>query len=318
MRMFMTSRYLFPVADQADAAHENLRGRRAALRFSKVPDRVNILGLVGHEIRYKRQQLVLMQDKLASSIGMLSLAASGKGGSVTAEDLLWQVSNAINTATGCEATLAENEDVWLDGNVAAQALLVRNAAERIPSIFSSVSHRVKSYSRPSLATRCWIPAVVLLASARWLSSYVTEHRDDFKDWIVDGIFTLRNYISQYILTPLRSGYETIRYGKHTYSVMSDESLASDFQSLEEMVIGFAKRFGAVNPAEVRYRVENGDLSDVMQVYSREMQKPFRNAVFGDLVQAMLIQVQKVKVDVGQTMAALDNLYMAISSGFVVD
>ncbi|KAJ2345105.1 Nuclear control of ATPase protein 2 [Coemansia sp. RSA 2618] len=99
--------------------------------------------------------------------------------------------------------------------------------------------------------------------------------------------------------------------------MSDESLASDFQSLEEMVIGFAKRFGAVNPAEVRYRVENGDLSDVMQVYSHEMQKPFRNAVFGDLVQAMLIQVQKVKVDVGQTMAALDKLLKSNELNFLL-
>ncbi|KAJ2128186.1 Nuclear control of ATPase protein 2, partial [Coemansia sp. RSA 678] len=171
--------------------------------------------------------------------------------------------------------------------------------------------------RPSLAIRCWIPAVVLVASARLLSSYITEHRDDFKDWIADGLFTLRNYISQYILAPLKHGYETIRYGKHTYSVMSDESLASDFRSLEDMVIGFAKRFSDVNPDDVRYRVEHGDLSDVMQVYSQEMQQPFRNAVFGDLVQAMLIQVQKVKVDVGQTMAALDKLLKSNELNFLL-
>ncbi|KAJ2636777.1 Nuclear control of ATPase protein 2, partial [Coemansia sp. RSA 1287] len=121
----------------------------------------------------------------------------------------------------------------------------------------------------------------------------------------------------YILAPLKHGYETIRYGKHTYSVMSDESLASDFRSLEDMVIGFAKRFSDVNPDDVRYRVEHGDLSDVMQVYSQEMQQPFRNAVFGDLVQAMLIQVQKVKVDVGQTMAALDKLLKSNELNFLL-
>ncbi|KAJ2811805.1 Nuclear control of ATPase protein 2, partial [Coemansia furcata] len=55
----------------------------------------------------------------------------------------------------------------------------------------------------------------------------------------------------------------------------------------------------------------------MRVYSREVQQPFRNAVFGDLIQAMLIQVQKVKVDVGQTMAALDKLLKSNELNFLL-
>ncbi|KAJ1997084.1 Nuclear control of ATPase protein 2, partial [Coemansia thaxteri] len=85
----------------------------------------------------------------------------------------------------------------------------------------------------------------------------------------------------------------------------------------DMVVGFSKRFGDIDPLLVRKRVDSGDLSDVMRVYSREMQQPFRNAVFGDLVQAMLIQVQKVKVDVGQTMAALDKLLKSNELNFLL-
>ncbi|KAJ2153204.1 Nuclear control of ATPase protein 2, partial [Coemansia sp. RSA 637] len=317
LRVLMSSRYLFPVADQINTLHDSARSKRKTLRFPRVPDTVNILGLVGHEIRYKQQQLVAMQDKLATSIGILSQAASEHNMEASAEELLLQINNVINIATGSDAMLLDKETTWSGKDASAQTLLIQNIAEWIPDISSKVSRQMQNYSRPSLAIRCWIPAVVLVASARLLSSYITEHRDDFKDWIADGLFTLRNYISQYILAPLKHGYETIRYGKHTYSVMSDESLASDFRSLEDMVIGFAKRFSDVNPDDVRYRVEHGDLSDVMQVYSQEMQQPFRNAVFGDLVQAMLIQVQKVKVDVGQTMAALDKLLKSNELNFLL-
>ncbi|KAJ1725984.1 Nuclear control of ATPase protein 2 [Coemansia biformis] len=99
--------------------------------------------------------------------------------------------------------------------------------------------------------------------------------------------------------------------------MSEASLASDLQSLGMMATGFAKHFGDANVAAVSQRVQHGDLSDVMRVYAREMQQPIRSALFGDLVEVMLIQVQKVKVDVGQTMAAPDKLLKANELNFLL-
>ncbi|KAJ2511233.1 Nuclear control of ATPase protein 2 [Coemansia sp. RSA 1939] len=193
----------------------------------------------------------------------------------------------------------------------------KSVALQVCNIPSSIEENMCKYRRPSLLSRSWLPAVFALAGAKYLSSYVYGHQDDFREWMASGLVTLRNYVIQYILQPLRSGYETIRYGKHTYNVFTQESLVSDFKSLEDMVLAFAKRFGTVDPAEIKSRVESGDLSDVMHVYAQEMQQPLRNAVFGDLVQAILIQIQKVKVDVGQTMAALDKLLKSNELNFLL-
>ncbi|KAJ2845053.1 Nuclear control of ATPase protein 2 [Coemansia brasiliensis] len=227
-------------------------------------------------------------------------------------DLLLQVKHVIEIIDSAAGKESEASELGF-----LHAALVRDLSEQISAISKTVAANMHKYCRPSLATRCWMPAIMMVAGARWLTSYVIGHQEDIKLWISDGLLTMRNYILHYILAPLRSGYETIRYGKHTYSVMSDASLASDVHSLEEMVVGFAKRFGTVDPDSVRSRVAHGDLSDVMQVYANEMQQPFRNVLFGDLVQAMLIQVQKVKVDVGQTMAALDKLLRSNELNFLL-
>ncbi|KAJ2337347.1 Nuclear control of ATPase protein 2 [Coemansia sp. RSA 2671] len=195
------------------------------------------------------------------------------------------------------------------------------SAEQLAALVQSISARfnegITMYCRPSLLARCWMPALVCVVGARSLVLYISGHRKDIEGWAIDAAVTASNYVSQYILAPLRSAYETIRYGTHTYSVMTEDTLKSDLRSLEDMVVGFSERFGTIDPALVRQRVENGDLSDVMRVYAREVQQPFRNAVFGDLVQAMLIQVQKVKVDVGQTMAALDKLLKSNELNFLL-
>ncbi|KAJ2727212.1 Intraflagellar transport protein 88, partial [Coemansia sp. Cherry 401B] len=319
LRTRLSSKYLFAEAGRAASDRQRAQDWQPAMRIPKVPSSVNILRLVRHEIRCKQRQLVAMQQVLASGIGELSQAASMESVSVTAEELLLQVVNLVDSLVGSSTTDLDPDRVraWHEQPTTTHVFLIQAVANRVSAIPDVVSRQMGPCGRPSLATRSWIPAAVLLVGARWISTYVVGHRNDLKEWMADGLFTLRNYISQYILTPLQSAYETIRYGKHTYNVMSETSLASDFKSLEDMVIGFAGRFGNIDPEIVRNRVEHGDLSDVMQVYARELQRPFRNVVFGDLVQAMLIQVQKVKVDVGQTMAALDKLLKSNELNFLL-
>ncbi|KAJ2787833.1 hypothetical protein GGI15_000402 [Coemansia interrupta] len=273
------------------------------------------------QIRFKISKLVDAQNTIAEMIGVLSQVAVDDGLSPgrsppTVEIVVAQVIDILRSMDHSESTHGIDVPAPHTGILDA-AQLTGRLAEMIQTISARFTHRLHRYRRPSLVERSWIPAIVFIIGARYLSSFIAGHQDDFKEWLRDGVVTLQNYISQYILEPLRSAYETIRYGKHTYTVVTDESLLSDFRSLEDMVVGFARRFGNVDAADVRQRVEAGDLSDVMSVYAREMQQPFKNAVFGDLVEAMLIQVQKVKVDVGQTMAALDKLLKSNELNFLL-
>ncbi|KAJ1918029.1 Nuclear control of ATPase protein 2 [Mycoemilia scoparia] len=124
------------------------------------------------------------------------------------------------------------------------------------------------------------------------------------------------------------------------------ALESDIKVLENMVLNFAAKYNQkthdslVNSAtgaaaaaggsssssnnnssdwsnEILNRVRRGDLTDIMQHYTQEIQNPIRNVIFGDLVEAMLIQIQKVKVDAGLALSAMDKLLKANELNFLV-
>lgn len=60
-------------------------------------------------------------------------------------------------------------------------------------------------------------------------------------------------------------------------------------------------------AQVRAGIQEGDLTPVLRVYEKELQSPLYGAIRGDLVRALLIQIQKTKVDVEVAMGGIDAL-----------
>ncbi|KAJ2089812.1 hypothetical protein IW138_003106 [Coemansia sp. RSA 986] len=317
----MPKTLLFPDIGATTTGYRSFRRKRARLALFRIPAKVNIMSLTRREIRSNQAQIAEFQERLAINIGMLSqvsfnstnMNAPNARRKTKPEALLQQVDTIVS-----ELNVDDNVAGLLDcSDLARMVQAAESLALQVHSIPSFVERCIQNHRRPSLLSRCWLSATLAILGAKYLSSYIYGHQQDLKEWMSSGLVTLRNYVIQYILQPLRSGYETIRYGKHTYNVVTQESLKSDFKSLENMVLTFAGHFGTVDPAVVKKRVESGDLSDVMQVYAQEMQNPFRNALFGDLVQAILIQIQKVKVDVGQTMAALDKLLKSNELNFLL-
>ena len=96
--------------------------------------------------------------------------------------------------------------------------------------------------------------------------------------------------------------------------MSKRSLEGDRASLERMVVDFAVAHpeggGTLNEtqiADIRAKVREGDLTPVLKAYERDMQKPIMGAITGNLVNALLIQIQKTKVDVEVAMSGIDSI-----------
>ena len=67
------------------------------------------------------------------------------------------------------------------------------------------------------------------------------------------------------------------------------------------------------------QVREGDLTPVLKAYERDLRKPFMGTVRGDLVRALLIQIQKTKVDVEIAMGGIDALLKSqeLVFGFVL-
>ncbi len=77
-----------------------------------------------------------------------------------------------------------------------------------------------------------------------------------------------------------------------------------------MVVDYATDENLMAPDELsnlRTQVREGDMTVILKPYEQTLKNPLRNALSGDLIRLVLIQVHKSKVDLEIAMQALDKL-----------
>ena len=126
--------------------------------------------------------------------------------------------------------------------------------------------------------------------------------------------TVIDFWSNWVVEPTKKVIGTIRHDEESeVSILSKRSLEGDRASLERMVVDFAvdnpdgPQLNDVQIAEIRAKVKEGDLTLVLRAYEKDMQKPFLGTIRGNLIRALLIQVQKTKVDVEVAMSGIDSI-----------
>ncbi len=60
-------------------------------------------------------------------------------------------------------------------------------------------------------------------------------------------------------------------------------------------------------ATLRTRIREGDLTPVLRAYEQDLKRPFMGTIRGNLVRALLIQIQKTKVDVEVAIGGIDSI-----------
>ncbi|GKZ73517.1 nuclear control of ATPase protein 2 [Aspergillus niger] len=99
------------------------------------------------------------------------------------------------------------------------------------------------------------------------------------------------------------------------ALMSRNSLEADRASLERMVVDFIldrcepnkNDYDAFDTHVITAKVREGDLTPVLKAYENDLRSPFVGTIKGDLVRALLIQIQKTKVDVEIAIGGIDAL-----------
>ncbi|KAF4306992.1 Nuclear control of ATP synthase 2 [Botryosphaeria dothidea] len=174
--------------------------------------------------------------------------------------------------------------------------------------------RTKEHGRPSGIVRYWLPATVLLVSSTTIYRIVMGHRTEIIASIRDLGRTTLDFFNNWIIEPTKKIVGTIRHDEDSeVSIMSKRSLEGDRESLERMVVDFAIQVpenGSLSEPqilEIRQKVKEGDLTPVLKAYEKDMQKPIVGAITGNLIRALLIQIQKTKVDVEVAMAGIDSI-----------
>lgn len=197
--------------------------------------------------------------------------------------------------------------------------LIKMLHARIPEYTQQSRTIVQQHGKPSRLIRYWLPVTVAILSSSTILRYLVNRRAEIVTWIQELGHTMIDFWSNWVVEPTRKVIQTIRHDKDSeVSIMSKRSLEGDRDSLERMVVDFAvdnpgNATDTGNPltdveiADIRAKVREGDLTPVLKAYEKDLASPFMGTVRGNLIRALLIQIQKTKVDVEVAMGGIDAL-----------
>lgn len=197
--------------------------------------------------------------------------------------------------------------------------LTRVLALAMPEYAKASREMVVKHGKPSRLIRYWLPITAGILSSSTILRIVVNRKAEIIQWVQDLGTTMIDFWSNWVVEPTRKVIKTIRHDEGSeVSIMSKRSLDGDRDSLERMVVDFAvdnpiNATGTSAPltdqqiADIRAKVSEGDLTPVLKAYEKDLQSPFMGTVRGNLVRALLIQIQKTKVDVEVAMGGIDAL-----------
>lgn len=188
---------------------------------------------------------------------------------------------------------------------------------RVPGHIATSRELAIEYGRPSRLVRYWLPGLALFLSSGTLLRVFVNRKAEIITWICDFGDTTIDFWNNWVVEPMKKVIGTIRHDKDSeIAIMSKESLQGDRASLERMVVDFAidnpstsgsARLTDAEIVDVRAKVREGDLTPVLRAYEKDLRRPFMGTLRGDLIRALLIQIQKTKVDVEVAVGGIDNL-----------
>ncbi|KAJ5964629.1 uncharacterized protein N7479_004505 [Penicillium vulpinum] len=192
--------------------------------------------------------------------------------------------------------------------------LVHVLREKLPNHTTSMSLFIRRHGRPSCIIRYWLPVSAALLSGSASMRFLANRQEEIIQSIVNIGSTTIDFWGNWVVHPIRNLIGTIRHDeKSEIAIMSKNSLLADRASLERMVVDFVRDRPDLNQGVVTdttaivNSVKEGDLTPVLKAYERDLRSPFVGTVRGDLIRALLIQIQKTKVDVEIAISGIDAL-----------
>ncbi|KAK5118150.1 hypothetical protein LTR62_004197 [Meristemomyces frigidus] len=189
----------------------------------------------------------------------------------------------------------------------------------LPQYDASLRQAVREHGKPSRLVRYWLPVTAGILSSSTILRILVNRKAEIMQWIQDFGVTVIDFWRNWIVEPTKKVIGTIRHDESSeVSIMSKRSLEGDRDSLERMVVDFAidnpaSATGTKAPltpdeiTSIRAAVREGDLTPVLKAYEQDLASPLMGTVRGNLIRALLIQIQKTKVDVEVAMGGIDAL-----------
>lgn len=143
----------------------------------------------------------------------------------------------------------------------------------MPTYITASTELATEYGRPSRLIRYWLPGLALCLSSGTLLRVLVNRKAEIRTWIRDLGTTSIDFWNNWIVEPMKKVIATIRHDKDSeIAIMSRESLKGDRDSLERMVVDFARDNSTSLPltdseiSVIRAKVREGDLTPVLKAY----------------------------------------------------
>ncbi|KAL9643436.1 hypothetical protein ABK040_010051 [Willaertia magna] len=177
--------------------------------------------------------------------------------------------------------------------------------------YQLTDYYLNTFKKPNHFQRNWIRYSLLLSAGSIVGYYSYKNINNIIEISVDSYKSLKRFIQNSILEPIYNIYSIIHYDEHKHQLASKDDLEVSVKSLERMVTDFIndndKSIPSSKLAEYVELAKKGDISVVMETYEKELKSPIVNTVFGNLARCLLIQIQKQKVAIEQSMISIDSL-----------
>ncbi|KAL9234830.1 hypothetical protein vseg_009655 [Gypsophila vaccaria] len=218
-------------------------------------------------------------------------------------------------------TEVEREDSqWTDDEIRDAIALIYQNLQKLDSYISDV---VGKHSKPKKLTRYWIRytcgAVGLSVCSLWLVRHSRlVGSPDIDNWIREAKESTISFWTEHVEHPLMSIRDELfdTFRKRHKGVMEAEEVQLTANSLHRMLLAFCDQ---TNGQKFQEGASDQELLEiVMARYEKELMHPIKSIVGGgELPRAMLIQVQKLKLDIETAMLELDQILKANEINFAV-
>lgn len=172
---------------------------------------------------------------------------------------------------------------------------------------------VSDTAPPGWWTRHW----PVLLGALWFaprSAALYANRHQIYQWLQTNLVdTATGFVQNWLIKPIGDMLSVMRHDDLAeLSLTSRESLQLDLDLLERMVVDYTADYTAHGDleamrSEIHDAVQEGNLTVLMSKYEQDIRTPFKSTLKGSLPRALLIQVQKTKVDGAVALNGIDKL-----------
>ncbi|XP_038988228.1 protein DGS1, mitochondrial-like isoform X2 [Phoenix dactylifera] len=208
---------------------------------------------------------------------------------------------------------------WTDTEIRDATNLIYENLQKMDSYLSFI---LSSCQKPRRMTLYWLHytcgAIGLSVCSIWLLHHSSLMRSsDIDNWIREAKESTAGFWKDHVEQPLISIrdelFETFR--RRHKGVMEVDEVKLTEDSLHRMLLAFCEQTkGQKLPENIP---DQEMLEIVMARYEKEVMHPLQNLLSGELARAMLIQIQKLKLDLETAMLELDQILKANEINFAV-